>query len=178
MRKSKIVLGVLAIALVVPAVPATAAQPEPTSQASLTKADNTRGWTETAWQASSSGCSAYQAKPAWQHDKDCSTRTVADVSAAAQQIAIYNTDQGGWLPVSGTSASSPFVAGVYGLAGNASTVKPGYEYAHTSALYDVTSGNNDFRENGGACGNDYLCVADVGYDGPTGLGSPNGIGAF
>jgi hypothetical protein len=103
---------------------------------------------------------------------------VADVSAAAEQIAIYNTDQGGWLPVAGTSASSPFVAGVYGLAGNASTVRPGYEYAHTSGLFDVTSGNNDFRENGGACGNDYLCVSDVGYDGPTGLGSPNGIGAF
>ncbi|HEX4221421.1 MAG TPA: S8 family serine peptidase, partial [Pseudonocardiaceae bacterium] len=144
----------------------------------LTKADNTRGWTEAAWLDSSSGCSAYQAKPAWQHDKDCSTRTVADVSAAAQQIAIYNTDQGGWLPVNGTSASSPFIAGVYGLAGNASSTKPGYAYAHTSALYDVTSGNNDPRENGGACGNDYLCVSDVGYDGPTGLGSPNGIGAF
>jgi subtilase family serine protease len=144
----------------------------------LTKADNARGWSESAWQLSSSGCSAYNRKPSWQHDTDCPTRTVADVSAAAQQIAIYNTDQGGWLPVNGTSASAPFVAGIYGLAGNATTVKPGYEYAHTSALFDVTSGTNDFRENGGACGNDYLCTSVAGYDGPTGLGTPNGTGAF
>src|SRR5207237_504640 len=57
----------------------------------LSKADNARGWSETAWQGSSSGCSAYDAKPSWQHDTDCPMRTVADVSAAAQQIAIYNT---------------------------------------------------------------------------------------
>jgi subtilase family serine protease len=144
----------------------------------LTKADNARGWSETAWQDSSSGCSAYNRKPAWQHDTDCPTRTIADVAAAAQEIAIYNTDQGGWLPVNGTSASAPFVAGLYGLAGNASTVKPGYEYVHANALFDVTSGTNDFRENGGACGNDYLCTSVAGYDGPTGLGTPNGIGAF
>lgn len=144
----------------------------------LSKADNARGWTETAWGASSSGCSAYDKKPSWQHDKDCPNRTVADVSAAAQGIAVYNTDWGGWLPVAGTSASAPFIAGVYGLAGNATTVKPGNEYAHTASLNDVTTGNNDPRENGGACENDYLCVAGTGYDGPTGLGTPNGIGAF
>jgi subtilase family serine protease len=144
----------------------------------LAKADNARGWTESAWQQSSSACSAYVAKPSWQHDSHCGGRTVADVSAVADQIAIYNTDFGGWLPIGGTSASAPFVAGLYGLAGNAATVKPGQQYTHTASLFDVTSGNNDIRENGGACGNDYLCVAGKGYDAPTGLGSPNGIGAF
>jgi hypothetical protein len=38
--------------------------------------------------------------------------------------------------------------------------------------HDVTSGAN------GSCGGSYLCTAMRGYDGPSGLGTPNGIGAF
>ena len=64
------------------------------------------------------------------------------------------------------------IASVYALAGNASTVNGGsYPYSHTSSLYDVTSGSN------GSCGS-YLCTAGTGFDGPTGLGTPNGTGAF
>jgi hypothetical protein len=75
--------------------------------------------------------------------------------------------------VGGTSASSPIIASVYALAGNASTVSYGsYPYAHTTALNDVTSGNN------GSCSPAFLCTAGPGYDGPTGLGTPNGTGAF
>jgi len=151
----------------------------------LFRAKNKRGWRETTWNvlfagAGSSGCSAYVAKPAWQHDKHCAGRTVADVSAVAWNLAIYNKDWGGWVEVGGTSASSPIVAGIYGLAGNATKIKPGAEYAHAKALFDVTTGNNDwfFAENGAACGYDYLCVAKKGYDAPTGLGTPDGIGAF
>jgi hypothetical protein len=151
----------------------------------LSVAKNKRGWHETAWNspgegAGSSGCSAYVAKPSWQHDKRCPGRTVADVSAVALNLAIYDKDWGGWGLVGGTSASAPLIAGVYGLAGNAATVKPGYEYAHARALYDVVSGNNDwfFGGNGSSCGNDYLCVAKPGYDAPTGLGTPDGTGAF
>ncbi len=120
------------------------------------------------------------AKPSWQHDRHCPGRTVADVSALAYNIAIYNKDWGGWGLVGGTSASSPIVAGVYGLAGNAAEVRPGSEYAHAKALFDVTSGNNDGfgGTNGAVCGYDYLCVAKKGYDAPTGLGTPDGIGAF
>jgi hypothetical protein len=36
----------------------------------------------------------------------------------------------------------------------------------------VTSGSN------GSCGGSYLCTAGSGYDGPTGLGTPNGTGGF
>jgi hypothetical protein len=155
----------------------------------LSKAKNARGWTESVWNngngASGSGCSAYVAKPAWQHDPHCQGRTSADVAAVATNVPIYDSSiskqQGGpWLNVSGTSASSPLIAGVYGLAGNAATVQPGFEYAHTSALFDVTTGNNDwFDQTGGAvCGHDYLCVAKKGYDAPTGLGTPDGAGAF
>jgi subtilase family serine protease len=155
----------------------------------LSQAKNARGWTEQVWNnglgASGSGCSAYVAKPSWQHDPHCPGRTVGDVAAVATNIPIYDSSVskrlgGPWLTVSGTSASSPLIAAVYGLAGNAATVKPGYEYAHASALFDITKGNNDWfnRAHGASRGYDYLCVAKKGYDGPTGLGTPDGAGAF
>jgi hypothetical protein len=62
---------------------------------------------------------------------------------------------------------------VYALAGNAASVTSGsYPYSHTSALNDVTTGSN------GSCSGSYLCTAGPGYDGPTGLGTPSGTGAF
>jgi subtilase family serine protease len=156
---------------------------------SLTPARTARGWTETAWGhgaesgtlgGSGSGCSAYVAKPAWQHDKYCHMRTITDVSADADPqtgLAVYDSTPNpygppGWLEIGGTSASAPFVAGVIGLAGNASTFTPQYAYAHASSLYDVTKGSN------GYCSRSYLCTAKRGYDGPTGLGTPHGTGAF
>jgi subtilase family serine protease len=156
----------------------------------LTRARNARGWAEHVWNvlpspvttggASGSGCSAYVAKPAWQHDPHCLMRTVADVAAVAWNVPIYEKVQGGWLTLGGTSVSAPLIAGVYGLAGNAAVIRPGYEYSHARSLFDITTGNNDwfFEAGGAACGNDYLCVAKRGYDGPTGLGSPDGTGAF
>jgi len=61
---------------------------------------------------------------------------------------------------------------VYALAGNAASVTYGsYPYSHTGSLNDVTSGSN------GSCGN-LLCNATTGWDGPTGLGTPNGTGGF
>ena len=71
----------------------------------------------------------------------------------------------------GTSLASPLIASVYALAGNSVTAGS-YPYAHRSSLFDVTSGSN------GSCGGSYLCTGGAGYDGPTGLGTPNGTGAF
>ncbi len=159
---------------------------------SLKKASNARGWTETAWSGAGSGCSAYDAKPSWQTDTGCAKRTVADVSAVADPntgVAVYDTAnscgtssycdylisigvvQGadGWVQVGGTSASSPIIASVYALGGHSSA---SWTYAHTASLNDVTSGSN------GSCSGSYLCTAKAGYDGPTGLGTPNGTGAF
>jgi subtilase family serine protease len=145
----------------------------------LHKAHNKRGWTEDTWFAGGSGCSAYVAKPAWQHDKHCPGRTVADVSAVAWNVPVYDSFYGGWLTVGGTSISSPLIAGIYALAGNARSVRPGYVYAHARSLFDITKGNNSFFVTAKqACGNDYLCVAKKGYDAPTGLGTPNGTGGF
>jgi hypothetical protein len=147
---------------------------------SLTKANNARGWTETAWAGASSGCSAWIDKPAWQSDPNCPGRMVADVAADADPNtgpAVYDAFDGyQWLVVGGTSASSPFIAGVIGLAGNPGQYpNASYFYPHAAQLNDVTSGNNSASED---CGGDYQCNAVPGYDGPTGLGTPNGIGAF
>ena len=143
----------------------------------LNKANNSRGWSETAWSGAGSGCSAYDPKPGWQNDSGCSKRTVADVSAVADPntgVAVYDSyNQPGWLVFGGTSVASPIIASVYALAGNAGSVNYGsYPYSHTGNLNDVTSGSN------GSCGGSYLCTAGPGYDGPTGNGTPNGTGAF
>src|ERR1051325_5067533 len=134
----------------------------------------TRGWTESAWGGAGSGCSAHEAKPSWQTDTGCSRRTVSDVSAVADPNTGVAVLFGGlWFTVGGTSASSPIIASVYALAGNAGSVNAGsYPYSHTSGLFDVTSGSN------GTCSPSYLCTGVAGYDGPTGLGTPNGTSGF
>jgi subtilase family serine protease len=149
---------------------------------SLKPASTSRGWTETAWSGAGSGCSAYDSQPAWQSSAStsCGNRAVADVSADADPntgVAVYDSysyqGYSGWLVFGGTSVASPIIASVYALAGNASSVDYGsYPYSHTSWLFDVTSGSN------GSCGGSSLCTAGVGWDGPTGLGTPNGTGAF
>jgi hypothetical protein len=137
-----------------------------------------RGWSETAWSGAGSGCSAYEPKPSWQADSGCAKRTVADVSADADPntgVAVYNSySGGGWGVWGGTSVASPVIAATYALAGTpvAGTYPSSYPYADTSALNDVTSGSN------GTCTPSYLCTAGPGYDGPTGLGTPDGVAAF
>jgi subtilase family serine protease len=147
----------------------------------LTRSSTARGWSESAWHGAGSGCSKYIAKPGWQTDTGCSTfRTVADVAAVASPssgVAVYDSygsSRGAnWTTFGGTSVAAPIVAGVYALAGNVSpTIRASFPYSNTGALYDVTTGLN------GRCRVRYLCTAGVGYDGPTGLGTPNGTGAF
>ncbi|WP_223297492.1 S53 family peptidase [Catenulispora acidiphila] len=150
---------------------------------SLTKDSSSRGWSESVWgtsdtEGAGSGCSQDVAKPSWQTDTDCANRMVADVSAVADPatgVAVYQTYGGnGWAVYGGTSASSPIIASVYALAGTpgSNDVPASYPYAHTGNLNDVTSGSN------GSCSPDYYCTAGQGYDGPTGLGTPNGLTAF
>jgi len=144
----------------------------------LNKASNSRGWTESAWSGAGSGCSAYETKPSFQHDSGCSRRTVADVSAVADPntgVAVYDSyGSGGWTLFGGTSVASPIIASVYALASSpaAGDYPNAYPYADPSGLFDVTSGSN------GSCGGSYLCTGTTGYDGPTGLGTPNGTSAF
>ncbi|WP_344306624.1 S53 family peptidase [Fodinicola feengrottensis] len=156
--------------------PATVASVIAVGGTELTKADNTRGFTESTWADGSSGCSAYVAKPARQHDPHCSMRTVADVSAVADNVSMFNAGNGGWFDVAGTSVAAPFIAGMYGQVNNNATVDTLYQ--HPESFNDITTGANDHSGTGADCGNDYLCTAQPGYDAPTGVGSPIGLAAF
>ncbi|WP_430377828.1 S53 family peptidase [Streptomyces sp. B1-3] len=150
----------------------------------LSTASNARGWTESVWKTSStegtgSGCSTYDAKPTWQTDTGCTKRMISDVSAVADPatgVSVYDSYgiTAGWYTFGGTSAAAPIIASVYALAGTpgSSDYPAQYPYKHTSALNDVTSGNN------GTCTTSYFCTARSGYDGPTGWGTPEGVSAF
>ncbi len=150
-----------------------------------------RGWDESVWGSSSggegtgSGCSGYEPQPDFQLgipqlDAVCSDRATADVAADANPasgLAIYDTDgENGWLQVGGTSLASPLIAATYALAGTpvSGTHPNSYPYhdpKRSSDLFDITQGSN------GDCG-DVLCNAGKGWDGPTGLGTPDGVKAF
>ncbi|MBY8881481.1 S53 family peptidase [Actinacidiphila acidipaludis] len=175
----------------VPSVPAVYTSVIAVGGTSLSRSAGARGWTETAWSRAGSGCSAWIDKPAWQTDENCPGRTTADVSAVADPQtgpAVYFTNPNGgggghvaataidpgWTIVGGTSASSPFLAGVIGLAGNPGRYPDASSfYTHAADLNDVVGGAN-----GPDCGGDYQCNAVPGYDGPTGNGTPRGIAAF
>jgi subtilase family serine protease len=161
----------------------------------LVRSSGARGWSETAWgtpgglfaspTGTGSGCSTYEPKPSWQRDTGCARRTVTDVAAVADPatgLAVYDSyREPGWLQLGGTSLSTQLIAAVYAMAPrNTALVGAQLLYAHRSALFDVTSGTNGQCATGllGLGPNSYLCQAQRGYDGPTGLGTPNGIGAF
>ena len=144
----------------------------------LSRDDSTpRGWHEEAWTDGGSGCSLYEPRPDYQNGLDTGcpeTRATADVAAVADPetgLAVYNTlGQDGWAQYGGTSLSAPLVAAMYALAG---TPVPGsnpvtYLYRQHSSLHDVTEGAD------GSCG-DVRCTAGAGWDGPTGVGTPNGV---
>lgn len=159
----------------------------------LERAHNPRGWTERVWNdpdigATGSGCSDFVAKPEWQTDKGCPTRAAADVAAVGDPLtglAVYDSMRldknrpGGWLVIGGTSAATPIVAGIYGLAGNAKLLSSTfarsiYIAGGSRSLNPITKGSN------GTCPHvyEYICRAGVGYNGPAGWGTPNGVGAF
>jgi hypothetical protein len=138
-----------------------------------------RGWAETAWAGTGSGCSAYEPKPSWQTDTGCTGRMLNDVSADASpdsgsSIAFYDTASGGWVNAGGNTAAAAIIGAVYALAGTPATYDypAQYLYANAGGLYDITGGSN------GTCSIGYFCTAGPGYDGPTGLGTPDGVSAF
>jgi hypothetical protein len=150
--------------------PAASAYVTAVGGTSLVRDSSPRGWSETAWAGAGSGCSAYIPKPAWQTDTGCPTRSVADVAAVADPgtgVAAFDSGSGGWGVYGGTSAAAPLVAGVYALVGQPAA-NGDYAYRNPSAFRDVTSGGN------GPCSLIYLCNAGIGFDGPTGVGTPNG----
>jgi subtilase family serine protease len=168
----------------------------------LARAGGKRGWSETVWNdftydacggpcgATGSACSTKISKPSWQTDSGCKMRSAADTSASAslrQPVIVYNSEIGCSPPecywyFGGTSESTPIIAAVYALAGNAGT-QNGASYLwknHKGHVYDVTSGNNIDPSLGVSCASSvsYICTARVGFDGPTGWGTPEGVGAY
>jgi subtilase family serine protease len=143
----------------------------------LVRASNARGWSETAWTSGGSGCSTVYAKPSFQTDALCTMRVEADVSAVGDPntgVAVYGPTTrraSGWMVFGGTSVSAPLIGGIYGVTGHTPTGAASI-YANKASLNDVTSGSN------GTCGGTYFCTAGVGYDGPTGNGTPNGTAPF
>ncbi len=161
-----------------PSWPATSPNVIAVGGTNLNKAKNARGWTEKVWAGSGSGCSLYEAKPAWQIDTGCSKRTDNDVSAVASletPVSVYNTPYaGGWVNVGGTSVSAPLVAGIEAHADSTTkTAAAEAFYKHPGMLFDVTTGTN------GTCTppaeDAYLCTGEEGYDAPTGWGTPDGV---
>jgi subtilase family serine protease len=143
----------------------------------LVRASNARGWAETAWSGGGSGCSTVYSKPTWQTDALCGKRMEADVSAIGDPntgVAVYGpatAHASQWMVFGGTSVAAPLIGGIYGVTGHTPNGAQSI-YANAGALNDVTSGSN------GSCSGTYFCTAGTGYDGPTGLGTPNGTTAF
>jgi hypothetical protein len=147
-------------------------------------------YSEVVWNdrtgATGSGCSTEFSMPAFQRKLggsffgSCSKRASVDLSAAADftpsgqggGIASYDShDQ--WMPMAGTSAASPLVAAILTRVGLAAEIANdlGWVYANGAAFHDVTSGTDD-RE--GLCqAGDVMCTAGPGWDGPTGMGTPD-----
>lgn len=166
-----------------------AASPYVTAVGGTTLQHTGSTWTEAAWTCNGnfsclllggtgSGCSAYEFKAPWQTDTGCARRTIADVSADADPntgVAVYY--KGSWGVYGGTSVASPIIASIYALAGNYNATTNPYPtsllYAHASNLNDITTSDANV-----SCNPTYLCNAGTGFDGPTGLGTPNGTGAF
>ncbi|HEY3736686.1 MAG TPA: putative Ig domain-containing protein [Jatrophihabitans sp.] len=150
---------------------------------SLVHDTSTRGWTDTVWNngagGTGGGCSSEEQQPDWQRaipglSSACGNRSMNDVSIVADpNTGVYVYDQGSWVEGGGTSAGTPMIAAMYAIAGSPSAdlPAPAIPYQHPQDFADVTKGSN------GSCGQS-LCKAAKGYDTPSGLGVPQGVGAF
>jgi subtilase family serine protease len=150
--------------------------------------DNTYA-NESVWNGTGSGCSFYEAADVWQKNlsnwnlTNCGAkRAIADVAADADPdtgASVYDSTPyagtSGWFQIGGTSLASPLIAGIYALAGgvpvNTNATSLPYAGFTTLTSHSITQGSN------GACGT-IMCNAGSGYNGPGGLGSPNGIAGF
>jgi Subtilase family len=149
---------------------------------------NGSSYSESVWPDTGVGCATGVVKPSWQHDPKCTFRTMNDVAAVAQDVAEYDTygPYKGWFTVEGTSISSPLLASIFALAGNADKQNAGERFwtlskkALKKDLHAITSGTVSRCPS--SLQGSYLCDAGTkqykSYSGPDGWGTPNGIGAF
>ena len=148
---------------------------------------------EGVWSATTSGCSTEFAMPPWQASllsgSTCGGRATADVSAAATfisngtEVGIEIVFHGQTTSVVGTSASAPLVAAMFTRLGLTTEVSNdlSWVYKNSAAFSDVgaaeyplppgASSSNTTSD--ASCG--ILCTAGTGWDGPSGVGSPDGM---
>ncbi len=150
-----------------PYYPATSAHVISVGGTHLVADASARGWTETAWSSGGSGCSLSIPKPAYQTDPTCAFKATTDLAAVGDpQTGVVYYNAGKFGSVGGTSVAAPIVAAIFAATGNGAQTSGDFVRQHAALLNDVVSGSN------GTCGN-ILCTAGVGWDGPTGYGTPN-----
>ena len=153
---------------------------------SLTTAANQRGWAESVWDTSptegtASGCSAFEPQPPWQSALICRRlresghrRRVGRLRSEHRRGRLRQLRRnGGWNVYGGTSVAAPLIAAVYALAGppTAGSTPSSYPYAHRPIVSRLPPARP-------AIARRPTLPAGPGYDGPTGLGTPDGVAAF
>ena len=134
-----------------------------------------------SWAEGGGGFSSYVQRPSYQQTIAGivgSARGVPDISAVADPstgVWVYDSGNGGWLVVGGTSVASPLIAGIV----NAS----GHFYASTAAeltnLYQkaASSAANYAPGATGYCGPQAAFVVAASWNPCLGVGSPKGLAA-
>ena len=165
-------------------------------------------WQQSLADWSSVGCGSHRAVADVSADADPYTGVaVYDSTPIREAIGKgEEVEYRGWVTIGGTSVASPIIAATFALAGGAAKNTKGetvkypaqtlYENlaADPGALHDVVSGSNGACANGfdehtglaecslaeedASCSAKAICLARPGYDGPTGVGTPDGIAAF
>jgi hypothetical protein len=121
-------------------------------------------------------------------------------------VAVYDSTESpsgekGWAAIGGTSVASPIIAAAFALAGGSQGVAYPAQLLYENlqldpaSLHDVVAGSNGeclkkFKKNAGlsgctseeeatrSCAAQAICLAGSGYDGPSGVGTPDGLAAF
>jgi hypothetical protein len=144
----------------------------------------------------------YSGVAIYDSSEECATPYLEEIERGGKKETVEQVLED-WCTIGGTSLASPLVASIYALAGGAHGVmypaRTLYEKAAESpgSLHDVTEGSNgrcaspfvevetgespctSTEEAEASCPTSLLsCLAATGYDGPTGLGTPDGIEAF
>lgn len=150
-------------------------------------------FTETAWPGLGGGCTDAFGPAAGQPASIATLcgghRAGADIAAIADPKfgpAVYDSyaphtgKPTGWAVSGGTSASSPFVAAWYARSKHSSTdIGPSALYqAPATTFHDITTGGTSPQDCTELHWSTVICQAGKGWDGPTGLGSPHGLGNF
>jgi kumamolisin len=133
---------------------------------------------EAAWEYAGGGLTFNEVTPSYQAGIApllSGGRGVPDLSAVADPntgVWVYDSGNGGWWILGGTSVSSPVLAGIVNLAGHFARSTN----AELSTIYNHMAVTMDFKDTvQGYCGYYMQDSAVKGWDFCTGVGSPKGL---